>query len=198
MTANEIIARAEELVEESYATATWLAWIRAVLEDLTPLAKIFKETEVTLTIASNEATVNLAAITDFFELVNVSIKPTGKRRMKLRKLPAYDGASQGWVRYDTTVKLQNLTVTAGKAVVEYYAKLALTASGTDYTLNLPADYHDIVVKGVCALAMQKEEEFDRKQDFYGEYTLGKRRIYAERLVAMEPWNASAMRGGGAQ
>jgi butyrate kinase len=45
---------------------------------------------------------------------------------------------------------------------------------------------------------KKEEELDRKNDFYGEYTLGKRRMIAERTMAMEPWNAVAMRGGAMQ
>ena len=195
MTVNEIIGQAENLVEESYDRDIWEDWVQAILDDLTPFAKMLEEEEVSLTIANEEAEINLSAISDLFEVVNISIKPTGKRRMKLRKLPAYDGASMGWVRYPNKVKLQNLTWTSGAGVVEYYKDLTMTVSGLDHTINLPEEYHDIVVKGICALAMQKEEEFDRKQDFYGEYTLGKRRMMAERTVSMEPWNAHAMMGG---
>lgn len=195
MTVNEIIAQAENLVEESYSSGIWEDWVRNVLDDLTPFAKLLAEEEVSLTIVDGEAEIDLTAITDLFDVVNVSIKPTGKRRMKLRKLPAYDGVSMGWVRYPNRVKLQNLTWSSGDAIVEYYQDLAMTVSGADYTINLPEEYHEIVVKGICATAMQKEEEYDRKQDFYGEYTLGKRRMMAERTIAMEPWNAQVMRGG---
>ncbi len=202
MTVDEIIAQAETMVEESYDPSVWEDWVQAILDDLTPMAKVLTETEVSLTITNEEATINLvSSAPTLFELIGISLKPTGKRKQKLRKLPAYDSVSLGWIRYNTTVKLQNLPVASAKAVVEYYQKLAMTAvaaPSTDHTINLPEEYHDIVVKGICALAMQKEEEQDRKNDFYGEYTLGKRRMISERTMAMEPWNAVAMRGGAMQ
>lgn len=195
MTANEVIERAVELVEEQYDNDVWYEWIDAVLRDLNPLTKLIETEEVTLTIANGEAEIDLSAISDCFEVISVSFKPTGKRAKQLRRIPPYDSYSMGWVHYDTTLKLLNLAETAGTAIVTYYALLARTSDGaTDYTLNLPEKYHDIIVKGICAMSMQKEEEFDRKQDFFSEYMLGKQRLYMERILAVEPWN----QGGGQQ
>jgi hypothetical protein len=200
MTAHEIIEKVVNMVEEVYDNEIWYGWIETVLEELTPLAKTVAESTIPLTIANEAATISLSStyLTDPFEVVSVALQSTGERKKQLRKLPAYDSVSLGWVHSGTSLTLQNLPVTAADAVVTYYQDLSMTlstASTNDYTINLPEEYHDIVVKGLCALAMQKEEEGDRKGDFYGEYTLGKRRLLAERIMAVEPWNAQAVRGG---
>lgn len=200
MTVNEMIEKAVNLVEEVYDNEIWHGFVETVLEELTPLAKTVAENNVPLTITNGEAVVNLSSshLTEPFEVVNVALQSTGDRKKQLRKLPSYDSASFGWVHGGTRITLQNLPTTSADAVVTYYQNLAMTLStastGTDYTINLPEEYHDIVVKGICALSMQKEEEGDRKGDFYGEYTLGKRRLFAERIQAVEPWNAPAIGG----
>ncbi len=194
MTANEVIARAVDLVEEDHPVTVWRRWIEDVLKDLNPLSKILAEADVNLTIANGEATVNLAALPLFYEVVNMSFKPTGKRPTQLRKLPIYDSYSTGWILRDTTAKLVNLRSSEGQAVVGYYQELTMTESVGEHVFNLPEKYHDLIVRGICSMAMQKEEELDRKQDFYIEYTMGKRRMLAERVVAIEPWYAGALGG----
>ena len=201
MNVNDMIGYAENLVEEKYNNQVWYDFVDTVLEELTPLAKVVQEDTVPLSIADNKATISLSStyLTGLFEVVGVSLHSTGERKKQLRKLAPYDTASLGWIHNDTAVTLINLPTTSANAVVHYYQNLTMTATTstvTDYTINLPEKYHDIVVKGMCALSMQKEEEGDRKGDFYGEYTMGKRRLLSERIMAVEPWNAQAIMGGG--
>lgn len=186
MTVRELIERAERLVEEKYDNEIWYGFIDDVLSDLTPAAKVLTEDDLTTTISDEEATVTLPTL---HEVVNVSFKPTGGRKYTLRRLSPYDTVSTGWIRNNNTIKLQSLPWAAGVTYVAYYKQLSRTASGDDFTIDLPAEYHDVLLKGVCALAMQKEEDSDRKQDFYGEYLLGKYKMLAERTYEMEPWNA---------
>ena len=201
MNVNDMIGYAENLVEEKYDDQVWYDFVDTILEELTPLAKVVQEDTVPLTIADSEATISLSStyLTSLFEVVGISLRSTGERKKQLRKLAPYDTASLGWIHNDTEVTLINLPTTSADAIVHYYQNLTMTATtstATNYTINLPEKYHDIVVKGMCAMSMQKEEEGDRKGDFYGEYTMGKRRLLSERIMAVEPWNAQAVGGGG--
>ena len=193
MTADDIISRAEILVEEEYASTDWKGFMEGVLRDLTPSAKILKDEDITVTISSGEATMTISStLPNLYELVDVSFLPTGGRNRPLRRIAPTDSVSVGWSRMENdTIHLRNLPWTAGTATVKYYENLSMTASTVttgDYTFNLPAQHHEVLLLGVCAYAMQKEEELDRKSDFYAEYMMGKRKMMAERTAEIEPWN----------
>ena len=193
MTASELIAKAINLVEEDYPNETWEHFIEDVLSDMNTGAKVLKAEDIPVIISGGDATINVAStLPTLYEIVDISFKPTGERSRPLKRLPAFDGVSMGWKRVDNnTVVLQNLPFATGGADIKYYEKLTLTASTVssgDYTFNLPEKYHEVLFKGVCAYAMQKEEELDRKNDFYGEYMIGKRRMLVERVSEVEPWN----------
>ena len=198
MNASDLITKAENLIEEQYPNTVWRAWIEDVLRDLTPAAKLLTETEVAVTLTSGDVTIAVSGITNLYEIVSVSFKPTGGRVMQLRKLSPFDSVGRGWVRHDSEIRLQGLPYSSGTAIVKYYESLVLTQAGTEYTYNMPEGYDEVLLRGVCAFAMQKEEEFDRKQDFFGEYMLGKRRMLMERTLAMEPWNAQAIMSMGGE
>ena len=189
MTYAELITKAENLVEESYTAAQWDEMVDSVLADLNPIAKMLttKEIDITLTSGNGSITVS-SSITDLYEIVAVSYKPTGGRKLSLKKLAPFDSASTGWYREQDKIYLQNIEYGAGQVVVDYYQLLTI-ATGA---FNLPAKYHEVILKGTAAIAMQKEEELDRKNDFFGEYMLLKKQMQAERIMEMEPWYAQVV------
>ncbi len=192
MTLSELIEKAENIVEETYTHEIWESMVYTILADLNPIAKILISEEVDITLTGEAGEVDLAELeTDFYEILSVSYKPTGKRKMILKKLPPFDSASVGWYREENFIQLQNIHYGVGKVVVDGYAMLTLTEDedNLDKTLNLPQKYHEVVLKGVMAVAMQKEEEYDRKSDFFGEYMMAKKQMQAERIMEMEPWYA---------
>jgi len=189
MTADEIIRKAEEVAEESYSVSVWENMLESVLADLTPVAKVSANSTASVTLTDNAADVSVPS--GAYEVIGVGFVPTSKRKVPLRKVSSADSASVGWYRRGAHVILQNIPYT-GSVSIDYYAILTNTAG----VLNLPEEYHEIVLKGLMALAMQKEEDMGRKNDFYGEYSLMKRQMLADRIMAMEPWNAYLLQGGG--
>lgn len=190
MTASELIAMAENLTEESLSPQEWYDFIKITLSDLTPAAKVLEEQVVSVSLIDGAVDVNIEeSVPEAHEIVSVSFKPNGQSRRELRKLILQDYTSTGYARLNNLIRLQGLPWEEGDVVIYYYAKLRMTESGDDYTFNLPEEYHEpVLLKGVCALSAQKEEDFDRKNDFFGEYALGKRNMLAERTFEMEPWN----------
>jgi hypothetical protein len=163
--------------------------LESVLADLTPIAKVSANSTASVTLTDNAA--NVSVPTGAFEVVSVGFVPTSKRKVPLRKVSSADSASVGWYRRGDYVILQNIPYT-GEISIDYYEILTNTAG----VLNLPEEYHEVVLKGLMAMAMQKEEDMGRKNDFYGEYSLMKRQMLADRIMAMEPWNAYLLQGGG--
>lgn len=192
MTANELITRAEYLIEEKYNNLIWYGFIKDVLRELTPVAKLPFEAAESVTLTDGWVTVDLTEIDNLYDIVSVSFKPTGSRPKPLRRIAVQDTVSSGWSRMGDELRLQNLPYANGEVVIGYYEHLRLLEEDGDYYYNMPEGYDEVLLKGICAYAMQKEEEFDRKQDFYGEYMLGKRRMLMERTMAMEPWNTQAI------
>lgn len=192
MNAAELIAKAKTIVEEGYPDSTWEGMIESVLSDLNPVAKMMETIEITPTIVDGYCEIDISSdISELYEIVIVSFKPTGKRKQTLRKLPPYDGVSLGWVRENNKIKIQNLPGT-GTVIVDYYAVLTMTVSGGDKIFNLPEEHHDVILKGLLATVAQKEEELDRKNDFFGEYMMAKRELMAKRVQEMEPWYAQVV------
>ncbi len=192
MKAYELITKAESLVDEKYANYIWYGWIEDVLRDLTPAAKLLNVADIAVTFTDDAVSIDVGDIDNLYDIVSVSFQQTGKRFMQLRRLNVADGVSAGWVRDDDSITVQNLGYTAGTVRIKYYERLKLTEDSGEYTYNMPEGYDEVLLRGVCAFAMQKEEEIDRKSDFYGEYMLGKRRMLLERTFAMEPWNMQAV------
>jgi len=192
---NQLIERAEAIIEEKYPSDKWRGFINSILDDLTPAAKVLKTADVTVTLASGAGEFTISdEISNVFEIVSVSFTPTGKRSIPLRKLFPHDNVSTGWKQQEDKIVLQSLPWSAGTANVSYYERLTLTSSNGVYTMSLPEKYHEVVLKGVLAVAMQKEEEIDRKQDFFGEYLLAKRNMAVERITEVEPWNKQFVLG----
>ena len=192
MVVSEIIAKAEAIVEEKYTVTTWRLFIGSVLDDLASAAKILAtKAGISVSLIGGNGEITLSSDADLqnaIEVVSVSFTPTGKRAKPLRKLSPNDRVSTGWRRQENKIVLQSIPW-SGAVSVDYYKKLTLTLSGTEYVLNLPEQYHEVVLKGTIAVAMQKEEELDRKADFFGEYMMGKQKMAAERIFEMEPWNS---------
>ena len=189
MTVDEIIRKAEEVVEESYGVSVWENMVESVLADLTPISKVPANSTASVTLTSGAA--NVSVPTGAYEVVGVGFVPTGKRVVPLRRVSSAESASVGWYRRGAHVILQNIPYT-GSVSIDYYEILTNTAG----VLNLPEEYHDIVVKGLMAMAMQKEEDMGRKNDFFTEYMLLKRQMLADRIKIMEPWNLHLLQGGG--
>ena len=189
MTYAELVTKVENLVEESYTAAQWDEMVDSVLADLNPIAKMLTTKEIDITLTSGNGSITISSsITDLYEIVSVSYKPTGGRKLSLKKLAPFDSASTGWYREQDKIYLQNIEYGAGQVVVDYYQLLTI-ATGA---FNLPAKYHEVILKGTAAIAMQKEEELDRKNDFFGEYMLLKKQMQAERIMEMEPWYAQVV------
>jgi hypothetical protein len=178
----ELIRKAEEIVEENYSIPVWENMIESVLKDLNSVSKLLKNYTAAVTLTSGAATVAIPS--DSYEVVGVSMVPTSGRKMNLRKLSPADSASVGWYRNGDDIVLQNIPY-EGSISVDYYELLTITSD----EFNLPEKYHEVILKGVLATAMQKEEELNRKQDFFEEYMLAKRTMYAERIIDVEPWLA---------
>jgi len=190
----ELVTRAENIVEEDYPKATWEGIVESVLRDLNPNAKILQRTSVPVELEDGTATIDIPD--GIYEILAVSFQPTGKRSMMLRRLSAYDTASVGWHQDMFTITVQNLKQDEGNVDIDHYANLTMTEEGTEQVFNLPEKYHEVLLKGVLAMTMQKEEELDRKQDFYQEYMMAKQVMMAERVKEVEPWNMQNMGQGG--
>lgn len=183
MNSTELITKAQAIIEEDYPTSEWEGIIESVLADLNPVAKVLTSVNLTPTIADNKCEIDLTSdITDAFEIVSISYLQNDRKK-QLKKLPPFDGVTTGWIREQSKVKIQNLPDGITTIVVDYYQLLTLTAG----VFNLPEEHHEIILKGVLAMVAQKEEELDRKQDFFQEYMLAKREMMAKRVQDMEPW-----------
>ena len=180
MNVPELIRKAEEIVEENYAIPVWENMIDSVLSDLNPVSKMLKNHTEAVTLVDGAATI--AIPNDAYDVFGIYFIPTGLRKMNLKKVSPYDSASIGWYQHGDNIKIQNIPYT-GSVSIDYYEMLSIT----DDEFNLPVKYHEVILKGVLATVAQKEEELNRKQDFYQEYIIAKRTMYAERTMDLEPW-----------
>ena len=195
MTAEEIIEKAKFLVEEKYHGDRWREFVQSVLDDMTQVAKLLKTKSgipANLTNGTCEITVSEDAdLVLAHEFLAAYFTPTGGTKKRLRRLPAHDDVSRGWKYLSDTLVLQEIGDIDGTAAFDYYQRLSLTktteSGSTFYALNLPADYHELVVAGICIKAMKKEEDPARKAEFQAEYDRGKAEMFRTRTLQMEPW-----------
>jgi hypothetical protein len=192
-TVAEIVTQAQLQSEETYDNATWIRYINAALDDLTPVVKLLKKKEdIAVTVAGGKATIVIADDDDLaqgHEFLHVYFTPTGGSMRQLRRLPISDNVSEGWKLTATEVLLQGLSSASGTVRVDYYQKLQhvnTTAEDLETTSGLPSQYVQLVVLYCVAKSQQKEEELDDKADAYNEYLIGKRQLAIDRMWLMEP------------
>lgn len=194
MTAEEMIILAKDWSDEDYDNPTWLKYLNAGLDDLTPISKILKRTgDIVLVIAANgSASVNMNDIampTDMHVIVTAYINGH-----PLRKLPANDPISAGWKSTADTLLFQNITpVGAVILTLDYYKKLS-HATVIGFVPEIPTEYHPLLVLYMCAKSKAKEQELNEKNDFYMEYMQGKAAMAMGRAWDMEPFNRRILRG----
>ncbi len=185
MKVSDLIDKAEVIVEESYSDEDWESMIDSVLRDLNSAAKVLNSQETAVTLTDGNAYISLP--TDLYEIVSVSFVQTGGRSISLRNVSSFDSASAGWYREGVSIYVQNLPFTTGNIKVNYYIALRIFEDGGDKYYPLPERYEHVLLKGLQAMVMQKEEELQRKNDFFQEYMLMKQEMFGERVRTMEPW-----------
>lgn len=193
---SDIIALAEIQSNESYDLPTWIKFINAALDDLTPIAKMLKsKSGVAVTLTDGNANISLQTDEDLakaHEILQVYFTPTSGTKRQLRKLSVHDTYSEGWTVDSAYLNVQNAGSVNGTLSVNYYEKLQHVAAAED-TPDLPEQYHNLLVLFVCAKSQQTEEELEDKNDFYAEYLTGKMNFAAERLRIMEPHKRKLIR-----
>lgn len=189
MTVQEIIDFCQQQVQEVYDAPTWIKYINAALDDLTPVAKMLKSKDgIPVTPANGRAVIELASDADLAKLheaIAVYYTPTGGSQEQLARLPWTDNVSKGWKRDATSIVLQGVSGTSGTVKVDYYKKLDHVTSTAD-TPELPEPYHNLLILYVCAKSQQREEELNDKNDFYAEYLMAKKAFALDRIYEMEP------------
>ena len=196
MSVTNLINKAEFIVEESWTEDEWIYLIDSVLRDMNSSAKILNDVEYSAGLTAGHAYVTLPS--DLYEIHSVSYKPDGKRSVPLKRVSAMDTASVGFYRDGTTLYLQNLPYSNGKVQIKYYIELRVFEDGGDNYYPLPDKYEHVLLKGLQAMAMQKEEELDRKKDFFSEYMMLKQEMLNERRRELEPWYSNTLFPTGGQ
>ncbi len=194
LTLNELIEKAEFATEEEYSNEEWRQMVETVLSDLTQYAKVLKSASELNISADGE--VDMSGVDNLHEVVSAYYRPDGfDNYRKLRRLAAFDLFSEGW-KQDQGALVFQVEDIDGQGKIDYYEQLYLAEDGSDYTLNLPEKHHEVVLRGLCAAVMQKEEHMDLKADYQGEYMAyynAKEQMKIERAYEMEPWNRVMMR-----
>lgn len=203
MNVQEIITLAQMKSEEVYDDPTWIGFINAGIDDLTPIAKLLKT--VTLeaeTLVSGYVEINIVAdpangLEEAHEVLSVYATvtdPVGGKRKQLRRLNMNDNISQGWkLTYDKLI-IQHLGADVVEATIEVdiYKKPDHVEDMEDIP-EFPAQYHTLLVLYICAKSQQKEEELNDKNDFYAEYIMGKNGMALDRIWETEPQNRKFIR-----
>lgn len=193
MTAAEVIALAQLQSEETYDDPTWLKYINACLNDLTPLMKLLNKKEgISVTLTNGNCSISISSDADLAKaasFLNVYFTPSAGSIEQLRRVPVSDNTSKGWKLTQTSIDLQNCGSVNGAARVDYYKRLqpvSLTSDDLLAVTGLPPEYHHMVVLYCVAKSQQKEEELDDANNAYAEYQLGKKQLLYDRTWEMEP------------
>lgn len=208
----DVIAMAQLQAEEVYDDPTWIQYINAALDDLTPIAKILKsKDEIAVTATAGIGKIDIISDTDLVaahEILTTYYKTGTDTLRQLRRIPMSDNASEGWKLTTSEIIMQNIAE-SGTARVDYYKKLQHvknTSEDIETTSGLPSQYHHLLVLYALAKSQQKEEELNDKNDAYTEYLMGKQQMGVDRIWEMEPHNRKYIKkariamllGGGGQ
>jgi len=196
MTVQDIINFCQQQVQEVYDNPTWIRFINAALDDLTPVAKMLRSKDnVAVTVVNGKATITLSSDEDLAKLheaIAVYYTPQGGSQEQLARIPWTDNVSKGWKRDAVSIVIQGVSGNSGTVKVDYYKKLDHVSS-TSNTPELPDQYHNLLILYVCAKSQQREEELNDKNDFYSEYLLAKQAFALDRIYEMEPHNRKLIR-----
>lgn len=214
----QLIRIAHLQTEERYDNDLWKIYINACLDDLTPAAKMLKTSVVpNVPVVNGMATIALSGVTANAELAKmheclyVHLTPTEEiiagtptpitvaRPHQVSRLSMADRMSFGWQLTSDEISTINIpqsrngnTISRATITISYYKKLNHVLSVADVP-ELPEQYHNLIVLYLCAKSQQKEEEINDKQDFYGEYLLGKANMARDRIWETEPQNRKFIR-----
>ncbi len=202
MTVDEMITQAETRSEEVYDEPTWIGFINAALDDLTPVVKLLDQVTVAnLTPSSGAVTIALSSLSaspihEFLTVYYQSTTPALSPK-QLWRISLNDHISEGWKLTSTSLVIPKIPVsspvsTAGSVIIDFYKKLEHVTDGDDIP-ELPVEYHQLLVMYMCSLSQQKEEELEDKRDFFSEYLLGKQTMALNRIWEMEPHNRKLIR-----
>lgn len=199
MTVAEIVALAQLQSEESYDDPTWINYINACLNDLTPIMKLLNtKSNISVSLTNGNGSISISDDEDLAtaaSFLNVYFAPSSGKFVQLRRLPISDNSSKGWKLTQSTIELQNLVsasgATSGTVRVDYYKRLQpVTIEELEDDLfeisGLPHEYHHMIVLYCVAKSQQKEEELDDANNAYAEYQLGKKQLLYDRTWEMEP------------
>ena len=200
MTVAELIIQAQVRSEEIYDEPTWMGFINAALDDLTPVAKMLKRVTIpTLTPSSGTITLTLASYADLLnahEILTVYYQSTtpAVRNKQLRRVSLSDNFSHGWKLTATELIIQGIDIlsTVGTVTVDTYKKLDHVEDVSDVP-EIPLQYHQLIVMYMCSLSQQKEEELEDRRDFFGDYLMGKNSMALDRIWETEPQNRKFIR-----
>lgn len=191
MNLTDMIYNAEVIVKESYDRPTWESMIISVLSELNSSAKLSQTAELVKQVDHGKTEVNLESdIPDLYELLGAAYKYGDSRKRALKQLPYYNTVSTGWVKDDANIYFQGLSDEYEECTiyVYYYELLKIIPDGNDRTFNLPEEHHDVILKGLMSKVAQREEDYNRRMDFYNEYIMAKRDMLAKRIADTEPWH----------
>lgn len=218
MNVAQLIKLAQVQADEHYDGDTWMFFINASLDDLTPVARLLTKSIVQdvavvnreISIALTGASAN-AELSKMHECLYVYVTPTeemnggvatpivGARMQQLSRLTLADRFSFGWILTNDELSVVNIPrhssgnmITKATITVNYYKKLN-HVSNVASVPELPEQYHNLIALFICAKSQQKEEELGDKQDFYAEYLLGKSNMARDRIWETEPQNRKFIR-----
>ena len=199
MNVQDIITQAQMQAEEVYDDPTWIAFINAAIDDLTPICKLLETVTLAATvIASGAAAITIAGTGlanahEFLSTYATVLAPAPLARRQLRRLTMNDNIGQGWKLTHERLYLQGLgTATSADVDVDIYKKPDQVTLLADIP-EIPAQYHNLIVLYICAKSQQKEEELNDKNDFFAEYMMGKKSMALDRIWETEPQNRKYIR-----
>ena len=175
MKVQEIISAAYDLVQKKYEeTETCITYLNMALGDLTTVAKIYKEYNVST--VANETAYNIPA--DSYEIIDVLLN-----NKVLQRLSAANTYMDGYKLGMNKIILVPAPPSGSILRVQYYAKLSEVSSLDDIP-DLPVQFHYLLVLYVVA-------KLD--PNYVAEYERKKRLFALDRIWQMEPYNRQLIR-----
>jgi len=202
-----MIFETQTRTEEIYPAEKWVGFLNAALDDLTPVAKMLHRIVIEEQEPDDDDNIVLvisehSALQEAHEILTVYYKSTDpvRKEKKQKRVSIGDEYSPGWKQTMDELRLQNVKGSnQGDIVLYIYKKLphidyeddgegGMHDNTAQAVPDLPEQYHQLIVMYMCSISQQKEEELEDKQDFFGEYMLGKHQMAMERIWEMEPHN----------
>ncbi len=206
MNVQEMIFQAQTRTEEIYSAEEWVGFLNAALDDLTPVAKMLHKVTIEDQEPDEDGNIIIVIsdhdiLKDAHEIITVYYKSTDpvRKDKKQKRISIGDEYSPGWKQTMNELRIQGVKDSnMGNIIIYLYKKLPhidytetdgqMSSTTGEAVPELLEQYHQLIVMYMCSMSQQKEEELEDKQDFFGEYMLGKRQMAMERIWEMEPHN----------